>query len=262
MSSRRTRKISEVARLSGLSVRALHHYDELGLLVPSGRSQAGYRLYTDDDLLRLQQIVIGRELGLPLEQIRRALDDPSFDLAASLRQQRAALVARRQQTEAMITAIDTTLAALGEAEGAAMDTKHMFAGFDPAKHEDEARRRWGDTAAYRESARRTRGYTEADWAALRAEQAAIYSDAAALRSAGKPAASAEAMAVAERHRRSIDRWFYPCDHATHCGLADLYEHDPRFAANIDTYGADLTPFLSAAIRANAAAAGRASPATP
>lgn len=253
MSSRRMRKISEVARLSGVSVRALHHYDALKLLVPSGRSGAGYRLYTDADLLRLQQIVIGRELGLPLEQIRRSLDDPSFDLAASLQQQRASLVARRQQTEAMITAIDRTLAALGEEKATPMNTKDMFAGFDPARHEDEARRRWGDTEAHRESARRTRSYTAADWEALKAEQAAIYTDAAALRAAGKPPASREAMAVAERHRRSIDRWFYPCDHGMHCGLADLYEQDPRFAATIDQHGAELTPFLSAAIRANAAA---------
>lgn len=249
-------KVSEVAGLSGVSVRALHHYDELSLLVPSGRSPAGYRLYTGADLLRLQQIVIGRELGLSLEQIRRSLDDPSFDLAGSLQQQRASLVARRQQAEAMIAAIDKTLASLGKGAGEPMETEDMFAGFDPSKHEEEARQRWGHTEAYNESARRTGKYTPEDWKALGAEQKAIYDDAASAMAAGKAPGSPEAMAIAERHRLSIDRWFYPCGYAMHAGLADLYENDPRFAANIDRHGQGLTPFLSAAIRANAAAHGQ------
>ena len=85
MPSRRTYQVQEVAELAGLTVRALHHYDSIGLLSPSMRSAAGYRLYTDDDLLRLQQIVIGRELGLSLEAIRGSLDDPHFDRRYHLR---------------------------------------------------------------------------------------------------------------------------------------------------------------------------------
>ena len=84
VTSRRTYQVKEAAELSGVSVRTLHHYDEIGLLVPARRSAAGYRLYDDDDLLRLQQILIGRELGLPLEAIRRSLDDPSFDRRGAL----------------------------------------------------------------------------------------------------------------------------------------------------------------------------------
>jgi DNA-binding transcriptional MerR regulator len=77
----RTYLVKEVAALSGVTVRALYHYDELGLLTPNARSAAGYCLYGDDDLLRLRQILIGRELGLSLEAIRRSLDDPNFDEA-------------------------------------------------------------------------------------------------------------------------------------------------------------------------------------
>jgi DNA-binding transcriptional MerR regulator len=80
----RTFKVSDVARLAGVSIRALHHYDAIGLLVPAVRTAAGYRVYTDADLLRLQQILIGRELGLSLEEIRRSLDDPGFDWTAAL----------------------------------------------------------------------------------------------------------------------------------------------------------------------------------
>src|SRR5690349_19089188 len=102
MAKQRTYLVKDVARISGVSVRALHHYDELGLLSPSSRSRAGYRLYVDDDLLRLQQIVIGRELGMPLEEIRRSLDEPNFDRRAALQKQRAELVARANRTQAML----------------------------------------------------------------------------------------------------------------------------------------------------------------
>src|SRR5882672_11694937 len=110
MPSSRTYQVKEVAELSGLSVRALHHYDELGLLTPTGRSAVGYRLYNDDDLLRLQQILIGRELGLSLEAIRRSLDDPDFDRRAALIAQRAELAARAERAEGMVRAIDAALA--------------------------------------------------------------------------------------------------------------------------------------------------------
>src|SRR6185369_5408776 len=109
--------VKEVAALSGVTVRALHHYDELGLLTPKARTDAGYRLYNDHDLLRLQQILIGRELGLSLEAIRRSLDDPSFDRRAALVAQRAELAARAERAESMVRAIDAALAALEVANG-------------------------------------------------------------------------------------------------------------------------------------------------
>jgi DNA-binding transcriptional MerR regulator len=248
---RRTYQVKEVAELAGVSVRALHHYDEIGLLVPRARTDAGYRLYDDGDLLRLQQILVGRELGLPLEEIRRALDDPGFDRRAALRAQRRELEARASRTAAMIRAIDHALAALGDEGGTTMEGKTLFEGFDPARHEAEAEQRWGGTAPFEESRRRTRGYTPEDWQRHAAEQSALYADAAALLRAGRAPDAPEAMDVAERHRLLIDRWFYPCAPAMHAGLADLYEADARFAANIDKHGAGLTPFLAAAIRANA-----------
>ena len=116
MPSRRTYQVKEVAELSGLSIRALHHYDSIVLLVPSMRSAAGYRLYSDDDLLRLQQIVIGRELGLSLEAIRRSLDDPRFDRHAALRAQRVELATRAERAAEMIRAIDAALTVIEETE--------------------------------------------------------------------------------------------------------------------------------------------------
>ena len=251
MKPRRTFHVKEVAALANVSVRALHHYDEIGLLVPKGRSQAGYRLYDETDLLRLQQIAIGRALGLPLEVIRRGLDDPEFDQRKALLAQRQQLHERNQQTTTMIVAIEAALALLdANSTVDAMDMKQIFDGFEPSQHEAEAKQHWGRSDAYQESQRRTKDYSEDDWKQLKAEQAAIYADAALAQAAGKKPSEEAVMDIAERHRLSIDRWFYPCSVAMHLALANMYEGDHRFSENIDKYGPGLTPFLALAIRAN------------
>jgi MerR family transcriptional regulator, thiopeptide resistance regulator len=255
MARTRSYQVKEVARIAGVSVRTLHHYDEIGLLVPRGRTNAGYRLYDDEDLLRLQQILIGRELGLALEEIRRSLDDPEFDKQRALLEQREQLAQRARQTEAMLRAVDAALALLAtrppQKQGDTMDMKELFDGFDPRQYETEAEQRWGNSDAYKEAMKRTRRYGKEDWQRCAAEQSGVYTDAFELKEAGHATESTEAMDVAERHRLSIERWFYPCSYAMHTGLADMYEQDSRFAENIDKHGAGLTPFLSAAIRANA-----------
>ena len=256
MKARRIYLVKEAAELAKVSVRTLHHYDEIGLLTPRRRTAAGYRLYDDDDLLRLQQILIGRALGLPLEAIRRSLDDPSFDRKHALLAQKRQLLQRAKQTQAMISAIDAALALLDgegreESEGESMDMKQIFGGFDPAQYEQEAEQRWGDTDAYKESVERTKRYTEDDWKRFAAEQSSVYADLAAAMSAGKKPSDADVLHAAERHRLLIDRWFYPCSVAMHLGLAGLYENDARFSANIDKYGDGLTRFLVEAIRQNA-----------
>lgn len=234
--------------MAGVSIRTLHYYEEIGLLVPTGRTDAGYRLYTDDDLLRLQQILIGRELGLPLEQIRRLLYDLAFNRREALLVQKKQLQQRAKRTAAMIAAVD---AALDVLQSGGEEMERIFQGCDPAKYDAEAQERWGDTDAYKEAARRTKRYTKEDSALHRAEQEAIYRDAAELMKAGQNPSEPAAVAVAERHRLLIDRWFYPCSPETHHGLASLYESDPRFAAGMDAHATGLTAFLVAAIRANA-----------
>jgi len=249
----RTYLVKDVARLAGVSVRTLHHYDSIGLLVPGARTAAGYRVYIDSDLLRLQQILIGRELGLSLEEIRRSLDDPCFDRKATLLDQRERLGDRARQAEAMIRAIDVALAALdGSRKKGEMNMEDLFEGFNPSQYDEEARRQWGKSEAFVESEKRTGRYTPGDWKVLAAEQASVYGDAYSALKAGKTPSDAAVMDIAERHRVSIDRWFYPCGHAMHCRLASMYESDTRFRQSIDTHGEGLTSFLAEAIRANAA----------
>jgi len=252
-------QVGEVAEISGVSVRTLHYYEAIDLLVPGKRTAAGYRLYSDDDLVRLQQILLFRELGLPLNDIRRLLDDGQFDRRATLLQHRAQLMRRAEQTSAKISAIDAALTMIDNPnteDENMVNMKQIFDGFDPEEYAEEANQRWGHAEGYRESVKRTNNYSEADWIKFREESAAIYGDAyAALKSGMQPHAP-EAMAIAERHRLSIDRWFYPCSVTMHCGLADMYESDRRFAENIDKAGPGLTKFLAAAIRANAGHAGK------
>lgn len=240
-----------MARLAGVTVRSLHHYDQIGLLVPSGRSARNYRLYTDDDLLRLQQILIGRELGLSLEAIRDLLDDPNFDHRRALIEQRAVLQHRISDAHRMIHAIDAALRQLEPQGETTMNPKDLFDGFDPQAHEAEANARWGNTSAWAEAQRRTKQYDRATWETIRAEEAEIVAGLAALAAKGVEATDNAARELAERHRLHIDRWYYPCDHAMHQGLAQMYTQDPRFTAHFDKHGEGVATYVSAAIVANA-----------
>jgi DNA-binding transcriptional MerR regulator len=257
--------VSTVARLSGVSVRALHHYDEIGLLRPSGRSEAGYRLYSEADLVRLQQIMFFRALELPLPEIARIMNDPDFDVAATLRSQREMLVARVASTHALIGAVEEAIArvekgqAMEENEEDKKDKSEMFSAFKDFKHEDyeaEAEQRWGASEAFQESKRRTARYTKADWELIKKEASAIYIELGDLMDAGTAPDAPAAMDAAERHRQHITRWFYQCSYEIHVGLGALYVNDARFTANIDKVRPGLSPYLQQAFAANAARARR------
>ncbi|MBN2799816.1 MAG: MerR family transcriptional regulator [Deltaproteobacteria bacterium] len=238
-----TYSIGELATLSGVSVRTLHHYDAIGLLVPASRSEAGYRRYGRAEVERLHAILTLRTLSLPLAEIAAVLDDPSRDRRSALAAWREQLAARVDRDRRLIRSID---ALLGEEE--AMRDKELFGGFDPAAHEDEARERWGHTEAWRASRRRQRHWTDEDRRRMEEQTAIPYRTLAALRDRCLPPDSPEAREAAEDHRLSIERWFYPCPRELHLGLADLYEADERFAATLDGFAQDLTPYVVAAIR--------------
>jgi DNA-binding transcriptional MerR regulator len=245
--------VSQVAKLAHVTVRTLHHYDELGLMRPSERSQAGYRQYSVGDLGRLQQILLYRELGFTLEAIGELIDEPVLDRGAALRAQRALLVERVNKTKTVITAVDRALRALER--GQTMAPEKMFEGFeefDHAAHADEARERWGETASYKESMQRTKRYGKDDWTKIKAEAEEIAATLAALKAAGRKPNDRDVVDAAERHRLHIDRWFYPCDHARHSALGAMYVADPRFTAYYEKRGAGLAAFVAEAIAANAA----------
>lgn len=240
--------VGELSKLTGVTVRTLHHYDEIGLCRPSQRTATGYRMYDEADVLRLQQVLVLRELGMPLSEIPAALEG---DRAILLQKHRAALVEKRGRLDAMLTAVDRAIACLeGEHTMQANDVKDLFDGFDPALYEEEARQRWGDTEAYAESARRTKRYTKDDWARYKAEAQANGERIAALMRAGKAVTDPEVQAAVEEHRLLIDRWFYPCSIQMHKGLGSMYVADPRFTENLDKLGEGYAQYLSDAIAAS------------
>jgi DNA-binding transcriptional MerR regulator len=242
--------VGELARLTGITVRTLHHYDEIGLVVPSQRTAAGYRLYDDADVIRLQQVLLFRELGLPLDEIAFAIDQAGSreDL---LRQHREVLVQKRARIDAMLSALDSALVSLEK--GRVMqpdDVKQMFEGFDPSQYEEEVKQRWGNTEAYKESQRRTRRYGKAEWDQIQGDWQAIYAELATLMKAGTPVTDPAVQALVDKHRAHIDRWFYPCSVEMHKGLGQMYVADARFAANLDKVAAGFAQYLSDAIAAS------------
>jgi DNA-binding transcriptional MerR regulator len=244
--------VGDIARLTGVSVRTLHHYDEIGLVVPRERSEAGYRLYGPSEVARLQEVLFFRELGFGLGEIKRLVERPDYDRATALQRQRRLLDTKAEHLLAMIDALDAAVEA--ERHGTPMSNEDMlgvFGDFDPAEHEAEARERWGDTDAYRESARRTARYGRADWEQMGRESAEIDQAFLALMAAGVPADSSEAMEIAERHRNHITKWFYECTSEIHVGLGQMYVADSRFTERIDRAGEGLAAYMSAAIEANA-----------
>jgi DNA-binding transcriptional MerR regulator len=241
--------VGEVAELAGVTVRTLHHYDELGLLSPSDRSEAGYRLYSYEDLARLQEILIWRQLGFALAEIQGLLDDPGYDRIGALERQRELVRSDLERLGALAGAIDAAIDA--EQHGTRLKETSMFEGFDPAEYEDEARERWGDTEAYQESARRTRQYGEHEWAAIRGEAEEIVRELVSTMTAGEPADGPRARALAERHREHIARWFYPCSPQMHRGLAEMYISDERFTATYEREAPGLARYFHDAIVADA-----------
>ena len=245
--------VGEVARLAGVTVRTLHHYDEIGLLRPGGRTAAGYRLYDEADLLRLQRVLAYRELGLTLEEVGALLDGAdAVDEVALLRRQRDALAERITRLQQVLAAVTTTMEARTMGiELTPAEILEVFGDDDPTRHADEAAERWGDTDAYQQSQERARRYTKADWQQVKAEQDASTARYADVMRRGVAPTDPEAMDAAEAHRQLISRWFYDCPPQMHRGLGDLYVADPRFTAHYDAHEPGLAQWVRDAVHANA-----------
>jgi DNA-binding transcriptional MerR regulator len=253
---RRNLTVGAVARLAGVTVRTLHHYDEIGLLTPSDRSDAGYRRYADADLERLQRILFYRELGFGLDQIKVVMTDGHADASAHLRRQHAMLLDRIGRLQRMAAAVELAMEARTMGINLTPEERfEVFGDFDPDAYTAEVEERWGGGEAYRESAQRTRSYTKPDWERMKAEAAEPANRLVAAMRAGLPADSPEAMDAAEAHRQHISRWFYECTYQIHVGLGEMYVADPRFAATYEKMAPGLAAYTRDAIQANAARAG-------
>jgi DNA-binding transcriptional MerR regulator len=238
--------VRSLARLAGVSVRTLHHYDAIGLLRPGRRSAAGYRLYGEGDLLRLQQILFYRELDLPLSEIALILDDPGFDPAESLRGHRKALEAKLGRLHRLLRTLDETLAHF--TGGPMLTDAELYQGFPPERIESirrEARERYGEEKVA-DSERRAKAMGKERWAQVQGEAAAINRDLAALMAAGAEPGSAGTRAAVARHLAWIRNFWTP-DADSYRGLGRHYVEHPEFRAFYDKAAPGLAEYLRRAI---------------
>ncbi|MFI2764587.1 MerR family transcriptional regulator [Streptomyces echinatus] len=245
--------VGQVAGFAGITVRTLHHYDEIALLAPSERTHAGHRRYSDADLDRLQQILFYRQLGFPLDEVAALLDDPDADPRAHLRRQHELLTARIEKLQKMAAAVEHAMEARTMGISLTPEEKfEVFGDFDPDRYADEVTERWGDTEAYRQSQGRTASYTKEDWKRITGEMDAIHHRMAGLLAGGVPADSEAAMDVAEEHRRFITGTYYDCGHEMHACLGEMYVADERFTATYEAIRPGLAVYMRDAIVANTA----------
>ena len=243
--------VGQVAEALGVTVRTLHHYDAIGLVVPSARTAAGYRLYTEADLARLSVVVTYRRLDLPLDEVQALLDGDGT-AEEHLRRQRAVVQSRLGELEELVSAIDRALEReMNDRPATTEDLKELFGDGFTEDYQTEAEERWGETDAWKQSNRRTKSYTKADWEEIKAEQDRVNAELVAALQAGAPPTSERAMDAAEAHRVQIERWFYDLDHAFHRGLADMYVADPRFTQTYEDQAPGLAQYVHDAIHANA-----------
>jgi len=237
--------VSEMAKLTGVSVRTLHYYDQIGLLCPETAADSGYRWYGEADVERMQQILFYRELDFPLKDIQMILADPRYDRQEALRHQRHLLQLKRERLDRLLELLEANLKGEQTME---------FKGFDAAELEnarrqyaDEAKARWGDTAAWQESQRRTADGDTAGFADQAEAMNDIFRRAAALRDTAPD--SPEAQALVREWQDFISSHYYDCTREILAGLGQMYTADERFQKNIDRFGAGTAAFLSAAIAA-------------
>jgi DNA-binding transcriptional MerR regulator len=247
--------VKEVARLSGVSVRALHHYDEIGLLKPACVGANGYRYYGREELLRLQQILFHRELGFSLEEIGRTLDAEGFDKVAALKAHRAKLEAQTRRYRELMRTIDQTLASLeGETK---MDEKAMYRGFDPKQqeaYEKELVEKHGPAMQDHidQAKKGMSGWKQADYDAMQAEVEAIEAGMAKALADGLPADAAAVKALMKRQHAWVSKgWNREAPMEAFAGLGQMYVDDPRFRARYDGRQAGLAEYMAAAMAAYA-----------
>lgn len=237
--------IKEFAELTGVSVRTLHYYDEIGLLKSSSvDEQNGYRFYDERCLERMQEILFYRELDFPLKDIQAILSSPDYDKQNALKEQKHLLTLKKERLERLITAL----------EGAMKGENFTMNIFDNSEFEtqreqyaEEAKKKWGNTDAYKESAEKTKGYSKEKWDAVNAGMSALMAEFADCRNNGFSPDSKEAQMLVKKWQDYISANFYTCTKEILAGLGKMYTADERFMTNIDNHGEGTAEFMCEAI---------------
>jgi DNA-binding transcriptional MerR regulator len=237
--------VNQLSKMAGISRRTLHYYDEIGLLKPSQVGENSYRYYNEEALLRLQQILLYREMGMPLENIKLILGRRDFDVLSALEGHQEELRKRIAQLERLMATVDHTINHLKGINK--MSNQQYFEGFSDeqqAEYEKEAMQMY-DPAVVKASMKKWKGYTATEKQRIGEEGNAVYEGF--LRAMPKGADSSEAQAVVERWRRHMEYFWVPNEDQL-LGLAEGYNNDPRFKANFDKIDPNLTEFIREAVK--------------
>ena len=253
--SETTMTVGEVSTLLGVSVRALHHWDESGLVHPSRRSDAGYRLYCETDIMRIQQVLVYRQTGMSLADIKEVLDEPGADAVTHLRRQRELLQGQVSHLQQMLSSIDMVMEI--HQSGARISVAEMAeiwgTDWDPV-YLAEAQAKWGDTEEWAESARRKARMTRADWEQAHSETVALETALAEAMHSGVEPGSPEANALARWHRKDLNRWF-EVSTSKQVVIARSYVADERYARYYDKRAPGLAAWVKDVIDAGARSEG-------
>jgi len=234
-------QIKKFAELTGVSVRTLHYYDEIGLLKPSIVDRfTGYRYYDESSVLRMQEILFYRELDFSLKSIAEILSSPNYDREKALKEQKKLLTLKKERLERLILSIDN--AVKGENVMSAFDNSEFEA------YKSEAKEKWGNTEAYAEFSEKTKDYSKERFADINTGLEYIFRDFAELMKSGAEPISAEAQALVKKLQKYITENYYTCNDEILKGLGQMYIADERFKNNIDKYADGTAEFASEAIR--------------
>ncbi|TDQ44178.1 MerR family transcriptional regulator [Actinorugispora endophytica] len=247
--------VGQVSARLGVTVRALHHWDEIGLARPSLRTAAGYRLYTAGDLERLHRVVVYRETGLGLDGIRAVLDDPTVDVPGALRAQRAQVAERIDRLQRLGAGLDRMIDA--HERGLLLTAEQQVAVFGPRWNPDwpaRARRRYGDTTQWLQYAERSASRGPGEWRAVADAVTGLDRALGDAMDAGVAPGSPEANRLVERHREVFASYF-PLTRRMQVCLGRMYEADPEFAAHYDGVRTGLATWFRRIVDASARAHG-------
>ncbi len=237
--------IKEFAKLTGVSVRTLHYYDEIGLLKPAFvDEQNGYRFYDENSLSRMQDILFYRELDFKLKSISEILSSPDYDKKKALAEQRKLLILKKERLERIIDALDDA------EKGKVIMTAFDNSDYETARkqYETEAKQRWGETEAYKEHSEKTANYTKDKWQDVNAGLMTVLAKFAKCKKDGHTADSDNAQALVIELQTYITENYYTCTNEILAGLGQMYVADERFKNNIDKHTPGTAEFISQSIK--------------
>ena len=235
--------ISEIAKMAGISVRALHYYDEIGLLSPSSLSETGYRYYDSVALEKLQQILFYRELDFSLKQIADIMNAPDYKKEEALIGQRELLCLQRNRLDGLIALLDVKLKGENAMSFKEFDRTQMELAKE--KYAKEVKEKWGNTLAYQQSQEKTKGYTKEDWEETMTKSNEIMDQFAKLVTQRPDALNVQELV--KNWQAFISKYYYECTDEILAGLGQMYVMDERFRENINKSGEGTAELMSAAI---------------